>query len=493
MSCFRSPDVRNKTFFFNIPTYLNLINSFLSNEYANQLLGKHIKVFGGFAFKSSEYKSEGIPVIRISDFNDEKIDLSDVKYYEERPELEKYSLKQGDIIIALTGGTIGKLGIVQKGLGKLYLNQRVGKFYVLDSEDFFDEYIYWIARGVQDKIKAFGYGGAQPNISGTQIEELKFPIPNVATQKSIVSFLNDLRDNTLENREYFDMKTEGQIKKLQCLQEKIFTANNRLIMDQANIQELRQAILQEAVSGRLVPQDPNDEPASELLRKVRSEKEELIKEKKIKRDKPLPPITKEEIPYDLPKGWEWVRLGEIRHDWGQKIPDKKFTYIDVSSINKEKGFVENLSQQILPQDAPSRARKIVRKGTVIYSCVRPYLLNTSIITDNIEPEPITSTAFAILHPLGGIDPEYLHYFLRSQVMIDFVNSKMVGIAYPAISDSDFYKGLFPLPPLSEQRRIVEKVDQLIQTCDELETKVKENQKYSEDLMNAISKEAFEFS
>jgi type I restriction enzyme S subunit len=264
-------------------------------------------------------------------------------------------------------------------------------------------------------------------------------------------------------------------------------------MDQANIQELRQAILQEAVSGRLVPQDPNDEPASELLRKVRSEKEELIKEKKIKRDKPLPPITKEEIPYDLPKGWEWVRLGEIRHDWGQKIPDKKFTYIDVSSINKEKGFVENLSQQILPQDAPSRARKIVRKGTVIYSCVRPYLLNTSIITDNIEPEPITSTAFAILHPLGGIDPEYLHYFLRSQVMIDFVNSKMVGIAYPAISDSDFYKGLFPLPPLSEQRRIVEKVDQLIQTCDELETKVKENQKYSEDLMNAISKEAFEFS
>ena len=129
-------DLHREVFFQNIGFYISMINQSLSTEYSTEPLGKHIKIIGGFAFKSSEYKLSGVPVIRISDFNNEKINLSDVVHYIEDKHLEKYELYEGDVIIAMTGGTIGKLAIVQKGLGKLYLNQRVGKFFIINKGNY---------------------------------------------------------------------------------------------------------------------------------------------------------------------------------------------------------------------------------------------------------------------------------------------------------------------------------------------------------------------
>jgi len=115
-----------KSVFYNsVGSYVQIINTELSKTIEAEPLSNHIRIAGGFAFKSSNYISEGIPVIRISDFNDEKIILDNVKYYKESDDLKKYELSTGDIVIALTGGTIAKLGIVQEGIGKLYLNQRV--------------------------------------------------------------------------------------------------------------------------------------------------------------------------------------------------------------------------------------------------------------------------------------------------------------------------------------------------------------------------------
>jgi len=148
--------------------------------------------------------------------------------------------------------------------------------------------------------------------------------------------------------------------------------------DPAHVNKLRQAILQLAVRGKLAPQDLNDEPASELLKRIKAEKEKLIAEGKIKKQKPLPPIAEDEIPYELPQGWEWVRMKKIAYNMGQKKPDKRFTYIDVTAINKEKGTISNQVKILEPSEAPSRARKIVRKETVIYSTVRPYLLNVEL-------------------------------------------------------------------------------------------------------------------
>lgn len=230
---------------------------------------------------------------------------------------------------------------------------------------------------------------------------------------------------------------------------------------------LRELVLNLAVRGRLVPQDPNDEPAERLLERLRKEKARLS----LKREKALDSIADDDAPYAVPPSWRWVRLPEICHDWGQKVPDGPFTYVDVGAIDNERGVITDATQLLDANSAPSRARKIVRPGTVLYSTVRPYLLNIAIVGHAYEPEPIASTAFAVLHPLHGINGRFLFHYLRSQPFIDFVGSKMVGVAYPAINDSNFFSGLFPLPPTAEQSRIVAKVEELMALIDRLEEKV----------------------
>lgn len=252
---------------------------------------------------------------------------------------------------------------------------------------------------------------------------------------------------------------------------KLILDNFEKLADAPNgITKLRELILQLAVQGKLVPQDPKDEPASVLLEKIKAEKENLIKEGKIKKQKALPPIESDEISYGLPKGWEWQRIREICHDWGQKKPDTDFTYIDVASIDKENGVISDNVQYLDSKSAPSRARKIVKKGTVIYSTVRPYLLNIAVVEKDYDPEPIASTAFAIVHPFNGVEARFLHYYFRSITFVRYVESKMIGMAYPAINDRNFFAGLVPLPPSSEQKRIVTRVDELMALCDELEEK-----------------------
>lgn len=248
-----------------------------------------------------------------------------------------------------------------------------------------------------------------------------------------------------------------------------FFDNFELLADAPNgVQKLRELILQLAVQGKLVPQDPNDELASVLLEKIKAEKEQLIKEKKISKTRALTNIDNTEVPYKLPNSWKWVRLAQVVHDWGQKKPDLEFTYIDVSAINKEQGIISGNVNILQPNEAPSRARKIVSQGTVIYATVRPYLLNIAIVDKQFEPEPIVSTAFAVLHPFSGIFNKYLYYYLRSKPFIEYVEAQMKGMAYPAINDGQLYEGLVPLPPSDEQKRIVAKVAQLMALCDELE-------------------------
>ena len=121
------------------------------------------------------------------------------------------------------------------------------------------------------------------------------------------------------------------------------------------------------------------------------------------------------------------------------------------------------------------ARKIVRRGTVIYSTVRPYLLNIALIDREFEHEPIASTAFAVVHPWKGILPKYVYYYLRSPYFVIYVQSVQTGMAYPAISGKKFFAGLIPIPPTSEQQRIVAKVDELMALCDKLEAQQQERE------------------
>lgn len=237
-----------------------------------------------------------------------------------------------------------------------------------------------------------------------------------------------------------------------------------------NAQQLKNSILQEAIEGRLVPQDPNDEPASVLLDKIRKEKAKLVKEGKLKKkDLIETPIEEDEIPFKIPESWHIVRLGEITYNHGQKTPNEDFSYIDIGSIDNKCQKLNDEENITKAKDAPSRARKIVKRGDVIYATVRPYLHNMCIIDKDFSKEPIASTGFAVLSCINGLYNKFLFYYLLSPVFDSYANDgdNAKGMAYPAINDKKLYNGVVPLPPLAEQKRIVEKIEQLLHEIEKL--------------------------
>ncbi len=266
--------------------------------------------------------------------------------------------------------------------------------------------------------------------------------------------------------------------------DQLLTYYDRIADAPEAIARLRRFILDLAVRGKLVPQDPNDKPASELLKRIAAEKARLVKAGEIRKERSFPKIEPDKIPYPLPPLWEWTRIREITSDHGQKVPDKDFTYIDVTAIDKEVGCIAE-TKIISATDAPSRARKVVYKGDVIYSCVRPYLLNIAIVEDDYQHEPIVSTAFAVLNGFGLVLPKYQWIVLRSPFMVACVEEKMRGQAYPAINDADFAVLPFPLPPLAEQQRIIERVNELMKLCDQLEA-ARANRETTRDHLAAAS-------
>ncbi len=243
-------------------------------------------------------------------------------------------------------------------------------------------------------------------------------------------------------------------------------------------QQLKNSILQMAVQGKLVPQDPNDEPASVLLERIRAEKERLIKEKKIKREKNSSVIFKgadntpyekigdevrslaDEVPFDIPDSWEWVRLGSIVYNRGQITPSTDFCYIDIGSIDNKKQKLNPTDTVIAPDKAPSRARKLVDKGDVLYSTVRPYLHNMCIVDRDFSCIPIASTGFAVLTCHAELCNKFLFYYMMSPDFDAYANNtdNAKGVAYPAINDDRLYKALIPIPPLGEQFRIVSAIE-----------------------------------
>ena len=238
------------------------------------------------------------------------------------------------------------------------------------------------------------------------------------------------------------------------------------------VSTLRDFIIELSVKGELVVGDSSDTPADVLLASTALERIKLEKLKAIRVRKTLPGEYSDP-PYQIPKSWAWARLSDVGYELGQKTPEKTFTYIDVGSIDPNFGRISDRVEQLEANQAPSRARKVVAEGTVIYSTVRPYLRNIAIVEKAFEPEPIASTAFGILHPFSGINNRYLFYWLRSKQFNFYVEKCMKGVAYPAINDEKFYGGYIPVPPTKEQDRIVAKVDELMALCDRLEAQLKE--------------------
>jgi len=242
-------------------------------------------------------------------------------------------------------------------------------------------------------------------------------------------------------------------------------------------QQLKNSILLMAVQGKLVPQDPNDEPASVLLERIHAEKERLIKEKKIKREKNPSVIFKgadntpyekigdevrslaDEVPFDIPDSWEWVRLGNISSyaETKQKVTatsaDPSIWGLDLEDIEKGGRLLE---YKTVGERKAVGDKTIFTKGDILYSKLRPYLLKILVAPDDgiCTPEIVPFRVY------GGIDPSYIVNYLKSPYVDNLINSITYGVKMPRVGTETMTSLLVPIPPLEEQRRIVEKIDEV---------------------------------
>lgn len=232
-------------------------------------------------------------------------------------------------------------------------------------------------------------------------------------------------------------------------------------------QELKNSILQQAIQGKLVEQRPEEGTAEELFQQIQQEKQRLIAEGKIKKEKPLPEITEEEKPFDIPESWKWVRLGEISTyaQQKQKIAAKNITddlwSLDLEDIEKESGKIINTCRA--SKRKISGDKLLFRKGQVLYSKLRPYLKKILVAPDS----GICSSEIVPFNLYGNINAQYVVYYLKSPYADFVVNSVTYGVKMPRVGTDTMIELLIPLPPLAEQKRIVVKLEELLPLCDRL--------------------------
>ena len=428
-------------------------------------LGEVCSFLNGFAFNSKEFKNTGIPIIRISNIVYEKVDISNCVYSLELLH-EDFVAKKGDLLVALSGATTGKMGIYGEEQ-KAYINQRVGNIRIVVNNTIIPEYRNFFLYSQSKKILTKAYGGAQPNIGGKDILEILLPLPPLAEQKRIVTAI-----------------------------ETIFTQIDILETNKADLQtavkQAKSKILDLAIRGKLVPQDPADEPASLMLERLRAEKEAKIAAGEIKRSKNDSYIYRnptdncyyqkytdgceenisDEIPFDVPAGWAWCKLPEVcrkpitdgTHNSPSNSASGDFLYITAKNI-------KNLA--ICLDDATYISKEIHES---IYSRCSPELNDILLTKDGTIGEVAVNNLnypFSMLSSIALIKPsnEILSWFLAYILISDLLQNKMKkeakGSALKRIILAQINDFLIPLPPLAEQQRIVTKIEELFAQFDSI--------------------------
>ena len=353
---------------------------------------------------------------------------------ENKPDIAKAVVYLGNDLIA-AGGDLAYW--TAHGMNPLYLTYLMASPYV-------------VGRKVN-----LATGDIIVHISGDKLGTILIPIPPLSEQQRIV-----------------DKILEAEVK----LAEYTGKENSLNVLQKNFPDALKKSILQWAVQGKLVPQDPNDEPASVLLERIRAEKQKLIAEGKIKKDKHESVIFRrdnshyekldgiercidDEIPFEIPANWEWARLGMIStysqtkqkinvqnadsNMWGLDLEDieKGGKLLDIKTVGERKAVGE---------------KNLFYRGDILYSKLRPYLLKILVAPGCgiCTPEIVPFKVF------GSLEPEYIVAFLKCPYVDAFINAVTYGVKMPRVSTETMTNLLVPIPPLSEQRRIVEKQQEL---------------------------------
>ena len=356
-------------------------------------------------------------------------------------ELERCTVKKGDLLVC-EGGDCGRSAVwdydeevcIQNHVHRLRPYRDVNIYYFY--------YLFYLYKNTG---RLRGRGVAIQGLSNEAIHKVVLPLAPLEEQHRIVAKIEELLP-------YVDRYATAY--------EKLEQFNAKFPND------MKKSILEYAIQGKLVEQRPEEGTGEELYRQIQEEKKRLIKEGKIKKEKPLPEIAEDEIPFDIPESWKWVRLGDCTgySQTKPKISPKDITEnmwsLDLEDIQKESGAI--LTRITASERKITGDKVLFYKGQVLYSKLRPYLKKILVAPDNgiCTPELVPFNTYLVY-------ANYIVYVLRSPHIDYAVNSVTYGVKMPRVGTETMVNLLIPLPPIAEQKRIVAKLEEILPLCERL--------------------------
>jgi len=438
--------------------------------------------------------------IRVTDMKEHSVNLDNLKFIDKsvHDQIAKYVINKEDVYITIAG-TIGAVGIIPDELDGMHLTENASKL-VLDglNKGFLVRLLScdYVQAQFQQAVNQM----AQPKLSLNSIKSTSIAIPPLDEQNRIVTKVNELMTlcDQLEQQQENSITAHKTLVEtllaaltnaankgdFEAAWKKIANHFDTLFTTEHSIDQLKQTILQLAVMGKLVPQNPNDEPASVLLEKIAAEKERLVKEKKIKKQKALPEISDEEKSLELPKGWEWCRLDNLslrsEAGWSPRcIPtpreNNRWGVLKVSAVTW--GVFNPDENKELPSSLEPRAQYEIRKGDFLISRAN---------TAELVARAVVVPADAPKHLM--MSDKIIRFVLSDNIngwFINLVNSSFFSRSYYAsvaggtsssmknVTREQIRNLVVPLPPAFEQVRIVAKVSKLIAVCEQLKLSLRQ--------------------
>ena len=379
--------------------------------------------------------------------NERLINLEKVRYLSEENFIKcnKRTLVKKDDILFSSVGSIGSVIVYNEDYKLTFqrsvtvIGTRINSYYLR---------IVLLSPYCQFIFKTQSSGTAQKGFYIRQVNNLLIPLPPLAEQKRIVEKL----DNVLANIDELKVNEE----KLSILQKNF-------------PDKLKKSILQSAIQGKLTEQLATDDNVEDLLQAIKEEKERLIKEKKIKKQKPLPEITEEEIPFTIPENWKWIRLGEIVSILGDGLhgtpiydESGEYYFINGNNLLEEKIIIKSTTKKV-SQIEYEKYKKNLNKDTMLVS-INGTIGNVAFYDNE---KVMLGKSVCYFNLLKNVNKKYLKYIFYSVYFIKYVNKMATGSTIKNLSLKAMNLFIIPLPPLAEQKRIVEKLDKLLADIEEL--------------------------
>ncbi|HZH39080.1 MAG TPA: restriction endonuclease subunit S, partial [Bacillales bacterium] len=465
---------------------LNLLFSDLNQRLGSLKFKDAFDLSGGYAFKSTEYKDTGIFVLRVTNISEDgTIDKKDAKFITplNNEDYKDYHLRFGDVLIVMIGGSIGKVGFVDQESLPAFLNQNM--WLIRSSKHYSPKYIFYLCLYLchyhaTEKNTSYGFYSrkhfkelAVPNVSSPDSFAIGSILDNIANQKNI------------ELSNLFSQKVIQDIISIQVNSTTINSLKAELHNQEKYVFQLNQAILQEAIAGQLTAewrtQNPMqkgnpDTDAAALLAKIKAEKKQLIADGKLKKEKPLPEISPDEIPFSLPDSWVWCRLGDlIKESPKNGYSPKAVSYptniktlkLGATTYGKFNPDECKYIDEGIPTDSFLWLKKndilIQRSNSIDY-------VGVSAIYDGEDNQFIYPDLMMKIQMMQYLSIKFSYLLLSSPMTRAYFRNLAKGAqkSMPKINQGVVLNTLFPLPPLAEQKAIVEKVDRLMNIIDQLE-------------------------